>query len=120
MYMFNCSPLPLQASNEVDSQQRESVARNLRAQITSLHDRLRRVGETEATLSARVASQDRKMARLEGKILSNSIGNTSGGGGSAHHAASSHRKVNLQVGRVLICLSQSRLSQNRAKVYFAY
>ena len=59
----------LKVRQEEEREQRETITRNLRTQITELHGRLRCVGETEATLSARVASQDRKMARLEGKIL---------------------------------------------------
>ena len=63
--VFNIS----QANFQVEQQQRDTTARNLRSQIQDLHTKLQRVGETEASLSARVASQDRKMARLEGKVL---------------------------------------------------
>ena len=77
--------LPPKANFQIEQQQREATARALRAQITDLHSKLQRVGETEATLSARVASQDRKMARLEGKIRASHYeggGGDRGGGGS--------------------------------------
>ena len=48
----------------------------MRAQIGDLHARLQRVGAAEAALSARVASQDRKMAQLEGRLFSSSCETT--------------------------------------------
>ena len=61
-----------QANLKVEQQQHESQVLSMRAQIADLHGRLQRVGETEAALSARVASQDRKMAQLEGRLFSSS------------------------------------------------
>ena len=72
MYNLHINGNGCQANYAVDQQQRDATARALRAQITDLHSRLQQVGETEAALSARVASQDRKMARLEGKIMASS------------------------------------------------
>lgn len=50
-------------------QEKEALTRALKLQVTELHDRLRVVGETGAHLSARVASQDKRMAKLEGRLL---------------------------------------------------
>ncbi|XP_052063457.1 dixin-like isoform X1 [Mytilus californianus] len=59
----------LQNNIQLTIQEKESVTRALKQQISDLHERLRLVGERGATLSARVASQDKRMAKLEGKIL---------------------------------------------------
>lgn len=59
----------LQNEIQLQIQEKESVTRALKQQIADLHERLRVVGERGATLSARVASQDKRMAKLEGKIL---------------------------------------------------
>ncbi|XP_067676980.1 dixin-like isoform X2 [Haliotis asinina] len=50
-------------------QEKESTTRSLKSQILDLHNKLKVVGETGATLSARVATQDKRMAKLEGKIF---------------------------------------------------
>ncbi|CAH1796809.1 unnamed protein product [Owenia fusiformis] len=42
---------------------------NLRSQVHQLNSKLRHVGESEASLSAKIASHDQKMAQLEGKLL---------------------------------------------------
>lgn len=62
----------LQNEVQLTVQEKENATRSLKMQISDLHDRLKVVGQTGATLSARVASQDKRMAQLEGKILSSS------------------------------------------------
>ncbi|KAL3885751.1 hypothetical protein ACJMK2_025793 [Sinanodonta woodiana] len=59
-------------------QEKECTIRNLKAQISDLHTRFRVVGETGASLSARVATQDKKMAQLAGKILQTRPDSTNG------------------------------------------
>ncbi|XP_033758461.1 dixin-like isoform X3 [Pecten maximus] len=62
----------LQNEVQLQIQEKENATRSLKMQISDLHDRLKVVGQTGANLSARVASQDKRMAQLEGKILSSS------------------------------------------------
>lgn len=59
----------LQSDLDYHRQEQHSATKGLRTQIQDLNNKLLRVGETEASLTARVASQDRKMAKLEGRIL---------------------------------------------------
>lgn len=47
----------------------EGLTQKLKTQIKDLNDRLRAVDETGATLKARVATQDKQMARLAGRLL---------------------------------------------------
>ncbi|KAK6165201.1 hypothetical protein SNE40_023557 [Patella caerulea] len=49
--------------------EKEKVTSDLRCEIRDLLDQMHIVGATGASLSARVASQDKRMARLEGKIF---------------------------------------------------
>ncbi len=49
-------------------QEREEAANSFKGQVHDLSDRLNKIGDTELSLSARVMSQDRKMARLESLI----------------------------------------------------
>ncbi|KAL5019595.1 hypothetical protein ScPMuIL_002487 [Solemya velum] len=60
----------LQYDLQMKAQEKEKVTKGLKSEIKELHDRLKMVGETGATLSAKVAHQDKRMAKLEGKILS--------------------------------------------------
>ncbi|KAI0234361.1 Dixin [Lamellibrachia satsuma] len=53
----------------MSEKEKETAKVSLRSQIEDLQRRLRQVTETEASLSSRVTSQDRKMARLQDKIL---------------------------------------------------
>ncbi|XP_021372022.1 dixin-like isoform X2 [Mizuhopecten yessoensis] len=70
----------LQNEVQLQIQEKENATRSLKMQISDLHDRLKVVGQTGASLSARVASQDKRMAQLEGKIL------TSSDDGSSHRS----------------------------------
>lgn len=47
----------------------EGLTKTLKSQIKDLNDRFRVVDETGATLKARVATQDKQMAKLAGRIL---------------------------------------------------
>lgn len=53
----------------MSEKEKETAKASLRCQIEDLQGRLRQVTETETSLSSRVTSQDRKMARLQDKIL---------------------------------------------------
>ncbi|XP_023932971.1 dixin-like isoform X2 [Lingula anatina] len=68
----------LEADLHLQLQEKDNATRGLRNQIQELNDKLMVVGETELSLSARVSNQDRKMAKLEGKIM-----------GSSHDSSSS-------------------------------
>ncbi|XP_064650993.1 dixin-like isoform X2 [Lineus longissimus] len=59
--------LKLDLENEVKD--KDMITRTLKGQMQELSEKLRRVGENEANLSSRVASQERMMAKLEGKIM---------------------------------------------------
>ena len=62
----------IQNELQLQIQEKESITRALKQQIADLHERLRMIGETGANLKARVATQDKRMAKLEGKILQTS------------------------------------------------
>ncbi|XP_074652804.1 dixin-like [Tubulanus polymorphus] len=63
---------------EHQREERDASVQALRTHIQTLSEKLQKVGETEAALSARVASQDRKMARLEGKMKQETQSNYQG------------------------------------------
>ncbi|XP_064617461.1 dixin-like isoform X2 [Liolophura sinensis] len=86
----------LQNDLKYQLQEKESISKNLKSQVHDLHSRLKTVGETEASLSARVATQDKMMAKLEGKILKTQI---EGGAGSNRSSALLTNADELQVVR---------------------
>lgn len=59
----------LQHELEMQIAEKENSTKSLKLQVKELNDRFRVVDETGASLRARVASQDKQMARLAGRIL---------------------------------------------------
>ncbi|KAK3107000.1 hypothetical protein FSP39_004689 [Pinctada imbricata] len=62
----------LQTELRLQIQEKENITRALNQQISDLHERIRMIGESGANLKARVATQDKRMAKLEGKMLQSS------------------------------------------------
>ncbi|KAL4228612.1 Dixin [Mactra antiquata] len=59
----------LQQELQMQINEKESATKSLKLQVKELNDRFKVVDETGATLKARVATQDKQMARLAGRIL---------------------------------------------------